>query len=71
MSLFIRHCFHIFPYLAAFDPIFYLHHANVDRMLALWSAVNPGVWVVDGPGVGETVGIETGSYSDIITHLSV
>ena len=29
----------------AYDPIFYLHHCNVDRMLQLWSALNPGVWV--------------------------
>ncbi|KAF8964505.1 tyrosinase [Flammula alnicola] len=33
---------------AAFDPIFYLHHSNVDRMLSLWSALNPGVWVSHG-----------------------
>ena len=37
-----------------FDPIFFIHHANVDRLLALWSAVNPGVWVTDGPAVGGT-----------------
>ena len=29
----------------AYDPIFFLHHSNVDRMLSLWSALNPGVWV--------------------------
>ena len=34
---------------SAFDPIFWLHHCNVDRMLSLWSAVNPGVWVTRGP----------------------
>lgn len=28
-----------------FDPIFYLHHAQVDRLLSLWSAINPDVWV--------------------------
>lgn len=32
-----------------FDPIFFLHHANVDRFLALWSALNPQVWVTEGP----------------------
>ncbi|KAF8874304.1 tyrosinase [Mucidula mucida] len=36
------------PSVAAFDPIFFLHHANVDRMLSLWSALNPGVWVSRG-----------------------
>ncbi|KIM38482.1 hypothetical protein M413DRAFT_75996 [Hebeloma cylindrosporum] len=36
------------PAVAAFDPIFFLHHCNVDRMLSLWSALNPGVWVSKG-----------------------
>ncbi|TVY48584.1 Polyphenol oxidase [Lachnellula occidentalis] len=26
---------------AAFDPIFWLHHTNVDRLIALWQAANP------------------------------
>lgn len=40
-------------------------------MLSLWSAVNPGVWVVDGPAVDGTwtipadgtVGAQTGQYA--------
>jgi tyrosinase len=36
------------PAVAGFDPIFFLHHANVDRLLSLWSALNPGVWVSKG-----------------------
>ncbi|KAF7290719.1 Di-copper centre-containing protein [Mycena indigotica] len=36
------------PAVAGFDPIFWLHHCNVDRQLALWSAVNHGVWVTKG-----------------------
>ncbi|KAF7324006.1 Photo-regulated tyrosinase [Mycena kentingensis (nom. inval.)] len=36
------------PSVAAFDPIFWLHHANVDRMLSLWSALHPNVWVSPG-----------------------
>ncbi|KAF3924743.1 Tyrosinase [Arthrobotrys entomopaga] len=27
---------------SAFDPIFWLHHNNVDRLLAIWQAANPG-----------------------------
>jgi len=30
---------------AAFDPIFFLHHCQVDRLLALWSSAHPDVWV--------------------------
>ncbi|KAF5391307.1 hypothetical protein D9757_001938 [Collybiopsis confluens] len=37
------------PSVAAFDPIFFMHHAQVDRLLSLWSALNPGVWVTNGP----------------------
>ncbi|KLO14547.1 Di-copper centre-containing protein [Schizopora paradoxa] len=33
---------------AGFDPIFYLHHCNVDRVLALWQAIHPKVWVSEG-----------------------
>jgi len=42
------------PSVAAFDPIFFLHHCNVDRFLSLWSALNPGVWV--SPGIAEDGG---------------
>jgi hypothetical protein len=29
-----------FPALAGFDPIFFLHHCNVDRVFAIWQAAN-------------------------------
>ncbi|KAG8935701.1 hypothetical protein FRC00_010515 [Tulasnella sp. 408] len=29
---------------AAFDPIFWLHHANVDRVTALWQAIHYNSW---------------------------
>ncbi|KAI0409928.1 tyrosinase [Xylaria palmicola] len=29
---------------ATFDPMFYLHHCNIDRLWALWEAINPGKW---------------------------
>ncbi|KAH7109433.1 hypothetical protein B0J11DRAFT_601627 [Dendryphion nanum] len=34
-----------FPVVTAFDPIFWLHHANVDRQLAIWQAIYPTTWV--------------------------
>ncbi|KAF9732976.1 hypothetical protein PMIN03_009918 [Paraphaeosphaeria minitans] len=30
---------------SAFDPSFWLHHCNVDRLLAMWQALNPDEWV--------------------------
>ena len=29
------------PDVSRFDPIFWLHHCNVDRMYALWQALHP------------------------------
>ena len=44
---------------AAFDPIFWAHHANVDRIWALWQGRHPGVDPPDPgdvlPGVSSTV----------------
>lgn len=30
---------------AGFDPLFWLHHANVDRLLAIWQALHPDSFV--------------------------
>ncbi|KAG8921549.1 hypothetical protein FRC01_000192 [Tulasnella sp. 417] len=35
---------------AAFDPIFWLHHCNVDRVLTLWQYINYEKWVTSGAG---------------------
>ncbi|KAH0609895.1 uncharacterized protein H6S33_012441 [Morchella sextelata] len=35
------------PGYAAFDPIFWLHHCNVDRIFALWQVLNPNSYVTD------------------------
>ena len=32
----------------AFDPIFYFHHCNVDRLYALWEYVYPDYWLGEG-----------------------
>ena len=37
------------PIVAAFDPIFWLHHCQVDRVLALWLAAFPDIYVSPGP----------------------
>jgi tyrosinase len=33
------------PAVSAFDPVFWLHHANVDRFVAIWQAVFPDTYV--------------------------
>lgn len=34
--------------IAAFDPIFFFHHANVDRFVAIWQACYPDAWMKNG-----------------------
>jgi tyrosinase len=45
------------PGLAALDPIFYLHHANIDRMWAMWNANNANPtdtsWLNGPAAIGE------------------
>ncbi|KAJ9615738.1 hypothetical protein H2200_001815 [Cladophialophora chaetospira] len=34
-----------YPEVAAFDPVFWLHHANVDRLFAMWQALYPDSYI--------------------------
>ena len=47
-----------------FDPIFYMHHANVDRLLSLWAALYPGVWVTEDKEVDGTFDIPSNTVVD-------
>ncbi|KAJ7501098.1 tyrosinase [Mycena galericulata] len=58
------------PSVAGFDPIFFLHHCNVDRLLSLWSALNPGVWVTPGEATGGTWTIPPDSTVNRQTNLT-
>ena len=58
----------LFPSVA-FDPIFFLHHANVDRMLSLWSALNPDVWVSKGDSEDGTFTLAPGIQIDATTGM--
>ncbi|KAL9057798.1 MAG: hypothetical protein Q9162_002139 [Coniocarpon cinnabarinum] len=44
--------------LASFDPAFWLHHMNVDRLYALWQGIYPEQYTIDG-----TMGAPTYYYS--------
>jgi len=37
---------------AAFDPVFWLHHCNVDRLGAIWQVMNPNSYVTAKPSEG-------------------
>lgn len=59
------------PSVAAFDPGFYFHHANVDRMLALFERLHPETWVTPHQqnGIG-TWTIQPNSVQDANSPLT-
>lgn len=57
---------------SAFDPVFWLHHTNVDRLFAIWQAINPSQYTfdrVDTQG-GGTFAIQAGSDENTTTGLA-
>lgn len=54
---------------AAFDPVFWLHHANVDRIFALWQAINPGSFGGSQAMGHATWTIPAGSVQDMNSPL--
>jgi tyrosinase len=58
------------PSVAGHDPIFFLHHCNVDRMLALWQAINPGVNVTPGSSEDGNWTIKANTQVDATTALT-
>lgn len=58
-------------YDVGFDPIFWLHHSNVDRLLQLWSSRHPGVWVTEGHVKGGTITIPPNATVNDQTGSSV
>ena len=55
---------------SAFDPIFWLHHANVDRLTAMYQAARPGARLTPQPATG-VFGrrVQEGDTDDINTPL--
>ncbi|KAJ4347797.1 uncharacterized protein N0V89_009167 [Didymosphaeria variabile] len=50
---------------AAFDPLFWFHHCNIDRLFALWQTLNPDKWLrvdIQKPFPYKTIGM-----GDIVT----
>ncbi|KAK5657068.1 hypothetical protein OQA88_3595 [Cercophora sp. LCS_1] len=57
------------PY-SAFDPIFFLHHTNVDRIFAIWQAINPNSWVQPQSAALPSYTTSKGQVQDSATALT-
>ncbi|KAI0737489.1 tyrosinase [Irpex lacteus] len=56
--------------MAGFDPIFYLHHCNVDRLLSEWATLYSDVWVTPGSSDLGTYTIPEDTTVDALTALT-
>lgn len=45
--------------LSSFDPLFFIHHVTMDRLIAMWQVLNPTAWITPMP-TGET------SYNSVL-----
>ncbi|APA06690.1 hypothetical protein sscle_02g014600 [Sclerotinia sclerotiorum 1980 UF-70] len=54
---------------SGFDPIFWLHHANVDRVLSMYQAINPSTYITSLTDYYGTYTIPPGSVDTASTAL--
>lgn len=54
---------------SAFDPIFWLHHTNVDRLLAMWQAIYPNSFMTPGTEQGGNWFLQAGQSINKDTWL--
>jgi tyrosinase len=55
--------------LSTFDPLFWLHHCNIDRIYAIWSAINPNSYVAPQTNDIGTYAEAAGTLEDENTPL--
>lgn len=55
---------------SAFDPIFFLHHAMIDRCFAMWQVLYPDSYVVPEPAKYSTFTNSAGQTQDSSTNLT-
>ncbi|CAG8552558.1 14450_t:CDS:2, partial [Dentiscutata heterogama] len=55
---------------AAFDPLFFFHHINMDRLFALWQGVFPNSWISQNIDAGGTYTEEMNTVIDENTDLT-
>lgn len=56
-----------YPTVSAFDPIFWLHHANIDRLFAIWQALNENDANTDAWVTAQSTG--DSSWSTVINEV--
>jgi tyrosinase len=56
--------------LASYDPVFWLHHTNVDRIFALWQTINPNAYGGSQAAVDTTYTINIGQNLDANSPLT-
>ena len=55
---------------AAFDPVFWLHHTNVDRLFAMWQTINPSSYGASQTAPHNTWTIAQGTTQDANSPLT-
>ena len=55
---------------AAFDPVFWLHHAMVDHIFAIWQAAHPNEWLQPWSEVGSTMTYAAGTIEGASSDLT-
>jgi tyrosinase len=55
---------------SAFDPVFWLHHAMVDRCFAMWQVLNPGSYVIPKLATYNTFTNYAGQTQDVNSALT-
>ncbi|KAH8675617.1 hypothetical protein BX600DRAFT_432181 [Xylariales sp. PMI_506] len=55
---------------SAFDPVFFLHHANIDRIFAIWQLIHNDSYITAQPALLATRTISAGSIQDENTDLT-
>lgn len=54
---------------AAYDPVFWLHHTNVDRIFAIYQSAYDDKWVTQSAEVGSNMWYTSGSLKDASSGL--
>ncbi|KAF9878973.1 tyrosinase precursor [Colletotrichum karsti] len=54
---------------SAFEPMFFLHHTMVDRIITLWQALYPTSWVVPQVAMEHSFTMPPGTVQDVLTDL--